>query len=210
VQKCRSRGICTVGTATSLPEALALQEIGVDAVVAQGVEAGGHRGIFSARAEDPAIGTLALVRLMTARLNIPVIAAGGIMDGRGIAAAAALGADAAQLGTAFLACKESGISGAYRAALLNPEPKATRITRSFSGRLARGLENRLMHEMEGKPLLPFPAQNSLTQDIRRKAAELNRREFLSMWAGQAVDLIRPATAGDLVKELLAEYRKAKE
>lgn len=210
LQECRKREILTIGTATTLEEGLALQEIGVDAVVAQGAEAGAHRGTFSSEQEDRLIGIVALIRILVSRLRIPVIAAGGIMDGRGIAAVLTLGAQAAQLGTAFLACDESGISQAYRNALLDPKPKVTRLTRAFSGRWARGLENRFMLEMASKEkaILPFPAQNTFTQDIRKKATQLGLSDYLSLWAGQGVALIRSMKAETLVKTLFKETSDA--
>ena len=210
LQECRRRRILTVGTGTTLDEGMALEKIGVDAVVAQGAEAGAHRGTFSAEQEDLLIGVAALVPTLASTLAVPVIAAGGIMDGRGIAAAVALGAAAAQLGTAFLCCEESGISKPYRNALLDPQRKATRLTRAFSGRWARGLENRFMLEMAAKEnaILPFPAQNELTQDIRKKAAQLGLPEYLSLWAGQGVGLIRSMKAGTLVETLFEETAQA--
>lgn len=209
-EECRKRTILTFGTATTLEEGLALEEIGVDAVVAQGAEAGAHRGTFSSEREDLLIGLAALVPILVGKLRIPVIAAGGIMNGQGIAAALALGAQAAQLGTAFLACDESGISKAYRDALLDPKPKATCLTRAFSGRWARGLENRFIVEMVAKEnaILPFPAQNAFTQDIRKKAAELGLSDYLSLWAGQGVGLIRAMEAETLVKTLFKETSDA--
>jgi len=207
---CRKRGILTIGTATTLEEALALQDSGVDAVVAQGVEAGGHRGVFSASSPDPAINTLDLTRDLASNLEIPVIAAGAIMDGAGIRAALNAGAQAVQLGTAFLLCDEAGTSQAYRKALTSPGPKNTRLTKVFSGRNARGLENRFMLEMEAKgaSILPFPAQNNLTRDIRKKATQLDRPEYLSLWAGKGVHRLRKMPAADLVQTLVKELAAA--
>jgi nitronate monooxygenase len=210
LEECRKRGILTFGTATTLEDALALQETGVDAVVAQGAEAGAHRGTFSPEKEDPLIGLAALIPTLVSRLRIPVIAAGGIMNGRGIAAALTLGAQAVQLGTAFLACDESGISETYRNALLDPKRRVTRLTRAFTGRWARGLENRFIVEMAAKEnaILPFPAQNAFTQDIRKKAAQLGLPDYLSLWAGQGVGLIRAMKAGALVETLFKETSDA--
>jgi nitronate monooxygenase len=208
--ECRKRDILTIGSATTLEEALALEENGVDAVVAQGAEAGAHRATFSPTRDDPLIGLAALVPALAGRLSIPVVAAGGIMNGAGIASARALGAEAAQLGTAFLACAESGISEPYRSALLDPKGGATRLTRAFSGRWARGLPNRFMLEMAAaeNTILPFPAQNTLTQDIRKKAAEAGSSDYLSLWAGQGVGLIRPMKARTLVETLYRETAKS--
>jgi len=210
IRQCRKLGVLTFGTVTTLEEGLALQETGVDAVVAQGAEAGAQRGTFSPDQEDRLLGLTALIPALVGNLSIPVIAAGGIMNGQGIAAALALGAEAAQLGTAFLACEESGISTPYRKALLDPNRKATRLTRAFTGRLARGLENRFISDMASKEnsILPFPAQNSLTQDIRKKATEMELPDYLSLWAGQGVGLIRSMKAETLVETLFEETSKA--
>jgi nitronate monooxygenase len=206
LQECRERGIFTIGTATTVDEGLALQDAGTNAVVAQGAEAGAQRGTFAPEKPDPFLGLAALVPMLASKLRIPVIAAGGIMNGQGIAAALALGAAAAQLGTAFLACEESGIAKIYRDALLDPERKATRLTRAFTGRWARGLENRFILEMAAREdaILPFPAQNAFTQDIRKKAAQLGLPDYLSLWAGQGVGLIRAMKAEALVKTLFKE------
>jgi nitronate monooxygenase len=196
-----------MGTATTLEEGIALEESGVDAVVAQGFEAGGHHGIFDPAIENPGMGVAALTRSLVAQLKIPVIAAGGIMDGNGIAAMLALGAQAVQMGTAFLLCREAGISQPYREALLKKGVKKTQITRAFSGRWARGIENRFMREVGKTPeaILPFPAQNAFTRDIRTKSAQTGSSDYLSLWAGEGVDLIRPdLTAEELIRTLEAE------
>jgi nitronate monooxygenase len=210
LEACRKCGILTFGTATTVDEAITLEEAGVDAAVAQGAEAGAQRGTFSAEKEDLFIGLAALVPALASTLRIPIIAAGGIMNGQGIAAALALGAQAAQLGTAFLPCDESGISRAYREALLDPNRRRTRPTRAFTGRWARGLENRFITEMDLKEnaILPFPAQNAFTQDIRRKAAQQGLTDYLSLWAGQGVGLIRPMKAATLVETLMQETAEA--
>jgi len=210
LEQCRKLGILVLGTATTPDEGLALEAAGVDAVVAQGAEAGAQRGTFSAQKDDLFIGLAALIPALVSRLHVPVIAAGGIMNGQGIAAALALGARAAQLGTAFLACAESGISATYRNALLDPRPKATRLTRAFSGRWARGLENQFIVEMAAREnaILPFPAQNAFTQDIRKKATELGLPDYLSLWAGQGVGLIRAMKAETLVHTLFEETFEA--
>jgi len=208
--ECRNRNILTLGTATTLDEAEALERAGVDAVVAQGAEAGAQRGSFSPEKEDLFHGLATLVPILAGKLRTPVIAAGGIMNGNGIAGALALGAEAAQLGTAFLTCDESGINQTYRKALLDPSRRRTRLTRAFTGRWARGLENRFIVEMASREsgILPFPAQNTFTQDIRRTAAERGLPEYLSLWAGQGVGLIRPMKAEALVETLLEETVEA--
>ncbi|TGL58733.1 NAD(P)H-dependent flavin oxidoreductase [Leptospira sarikeiensis] len=208
VEECRKNNIITCGTATTLEEGISLEETHVDWIVAQGIEAGGHRGIFSASSEDQMIGLFPLTRSLTQKLRIPVISAGGIMDGAGIAAVLALGAQAAQLGTAFLLCDEAGTSEPYRKALLDQKDRKTKTTRVFSGRIARGLENRFMKEMEKDPdvILPFPAQNVFTRDIRKRSSELGISDFLSLWSGQGIDLIRQMKAEELVSVLFEELK----
>jgi len=207
LEECQREGIFTMGTATTLEESLLLQESGVDAIVVQGVEAGGHRGIFDATKEDPQVGVMPLVSLLKDHLRVPMVAAGGIMNGQGIKAVLSLGAQAAQLGTAFLLCEEAGTNKTYRQFLQDTQLRTTRLTRAFSGRLARGIENRFMLEMQDKEsaILPFPAQNALTRDIRAKAAQNRRAEFISMWAGEGVSQIRKMKAGELVQALAAEF-----
>jgi nitronate monooxygenase len=210
----RSRGMALVATATTVEEAIAVERAGADAVVAQGSEAGGHRSTFAASFEAGMVGTMALVPQMVDAVRIPVIASGGIMDGRGIAAALALGASAVQLGTAFLTCDESGIPEAYRAAILGAREEETRITTAFSGRPARGIRNRFMTEVEARGgvdgILPFPFQNALTRPLRAAAAQQGRAEFLSLWAGQGVRLARRQSAAAFIERLSAETRTAVE
>jgi nitronate monooxygenase len=185
-----------------------LEKAGVDAVIAQGGEAGGHRGTFAAEFQAAMIGTMALVPQVVDAVGVPVIASGGIMDGRGVAAALALGASAVQMGTAFLTCAEAGIPEAYKQAILMAHEHQTRVTRAFSGRPARGIVNRFMQEVEraGAPegVLPYPFQNRLTRPLRNAAARQNRAEFLSLWAGQGVRLARRQPAADLVARLASE------
>lgn len=206
VQQIKRRGMFLMGTATTVEEAVALEDLGVDAVVAQGCEAGGHRGTFKASFDAAIVGGLSLVPQISSKINIPVVASGGIMDGRGIAAAFALGACGVQLGTAFLTCKESGVADCYKNAILNASEDSTRLTRAFSGRLARGIENKVVREMAGheQDILPFPAQNSLTRAMRTEAAKQNRPEYLSLWAGQGARLARRTSAAELVRSLVAE------
>jgi nitronate monooxygenase len=200
----RARGIATLGTATTAGEARLLVEAGVDAVVAQGAEAGAHRGTFAVPFEAAMVPTLHLVREIAA--FAPVIASGGIMDGRDLAAMLAHGAIAAQLGTAFLTCPESGASPAYKRALLRAASDATVITRAFSGRPARGLANSFTGLLAGKEnaILPYPLQNALTRPMRAAAAAQGNAEFLSLWAGQGVARSRAMPAGELAAKLLEE------
>jgi nitronate monooxygenase len=199
---CRSAGIVTMGTATSVGEAVQLERAGVDVIVAQGAEAGGHRGTFDRNAEPPLVGTMALVPQVVSAVRVPVVAAGGIMDERGVAAALALGAQAASLGTAFLLCPEAGTSAPYRAALRHAADDATVITRAFSGRAARGLANRFTREMTGAPLAPYPVQNALTREIRTAATKAGNADLLSLWAGQGARLARELPAGELVAQIM--------
>lgn len=199
-----------IGTATSAREAVANREAGAAAVVAQGYEAGGHRGTFLETFEDGMVGTMALVPAVVDALGgrIPTLAAGGIADARGVAAARTLGAAGAVVGTAFLLCREAGTSAPHRAALLNARETDTTITRVMSGRPARGLRNRLTEELRAHlaDLAPFPVQNALTAELRRIAARTNRPEFMAMWSGQDAPLLRrwvgrEPTAAEMVSEL---------
>jgi nitronate monooxygenase len=201
---CRKNGIATMGTATTVAEARALEQAGVDFICAQGAEAGGHRGTFDRDAMPALIGTMALVPQVVDAVRVPVIAAGGIMDGRGFAAGLALGASAVSLGTAFLLCPEAGTSPPYRAALREARDDATVITRAFSGRAARGLSNRFTREMADAPLAPYPVQNSLTREIRAAAVKASDPGLLSLWAGQTAALAREIPAGELVAQILRE------
>jgi len=206
----KARGVPLIGTATTVAEAIALRDSGVDAIVAQGSEAGGHRGTFLGDFADAQIGTLALVPQIVDAAGLPVIASGGIMDGRGIAAALVLGATAVQLGTAFLTCHESGVPEVYKSAILQAGENATRITRAFSGRPARGIVNRFMAEVDadGGAIPRFPIQNVLTRAMRTAAARQGRPEFLSLWAGQGLRLARRLSAAALVARLVAETQAA--
>ncbi len=198
----KRRGLFVMGTATTVAEAVLLESSDIDAVIAQGSEAGGHRGTFAADFNSGMVGTVALVPQIVDALKIPVIASGGIMDGRGIAAALALGSSAVQMGTVFLTCKEAGVA----------HEDETRITRAFSGRPARGIVNRFMTAVEpdgnSEAILPFPIQNALTRPLRTAAAQQGRAEFLSLWAGQGVRLARRQSAADLVARLVNKTEAA--
>ncbi len=200
----RARGLLLIGTATTVEEAVAVERAGMEAVVAQGGEAGGHRGTFAGEAEAGLVGTMALVPQVADAVRLPVIASGGIMDGRGLAAALALGACAVQMGTAFLTCDEAGAPDAHKRAILAAREDQTRITRAFSGRPARGIVNRFMTEVPEEAILPFPLQNALTRPLRTAAAQQGRAEFLSLWAGQGVRLARRQPAAALVARLTAD------
>ena len=202
----KQRDMAILGTATNVEEARQLAEAGVDAIVAQGAESGAHRGTFAGSFEGSMIPTLDLVRAIARTVHQPVIATGGLMDGRDIAAALQAGATAAALGTAFLVTPESGASPAYKQAILNASKDTTVITRAFSGRPARGVANTFIERLASRQnaILPYPLQNALTRAMRAAAAQQGNPEFLSLWAGQGVARARPMPAGDLVSELVAE------
>jgi nitronate monooxygenase len=206
----KAQGTYLMGTATTVDEARQLERAGVDAVIAQGSEAGAHRGTFAVPAEEALIGTVALIPQVVDAVRIPVIASGGIMDGRGLVAALALGASAVQMGTAFLACKEAGTNAAYREALKRERDSRTTLTRAFSGRMARGLSNEFIEKWNAAGLehLPYPWQNAFTQPMRRAAASAGHAGLLSLWAGQGVGMLREMTAEQLMKELQEEMTEA--
>ena len=206
VAQLHAAGILVIGTVTTVAEALAWQAAGADAVVASGIESGGHRGTFIGRQEDATLSGKALWPAVAHALAIPVIAAGGIMTGADIREALALGAVAVQMGTAFLVTDESGIHPAYRARLLDQQPKTTRLTRAISGRYARGIENRFMRDMADveRQVPAYPVQNALTGSIRAAAATNNDPEWMSLWAGMGVMRARAMPAAALVRTLFDE------
>ncbi len=201
---CRRRDIVTIGAATTIAEARALDEAGVDLIVASGFEAGGHRPSFLAPAEASLTGTLALVPLVADRVRAPVIAAGGVADRRAVRAVFALGAQAAQVGTAFLACDESGAPAAHRELLFGPAAEHTALTRAFSGRLARGLENRWTREVGplASELPPFPALSWLVAQLRPAALAAGATDLLSLWGGQIAPNLRHRSAAALLASLV--------
>src|SRR3984957_13378804 len=190
LEECRARGIVTIGTATSPDEAAALREVGVDAVVASGFEAGGHRGSFLRPAEDSLTGTLSLVPQVVDIVDVPVIAAGGIGDARGVIAALALGAEAVQMGTVFLSCEESGTSPLHRETLRRRNAGHTALTKGFTGRLARAICNDLMENLNrsGTEVLPYPLQRELVRNLAIAAEAAGCADLVPMWAGQSANL----------------------
>lgn len=204
--ECRRRHIFTIGAATTLAEARALEEAGVDAVVATGLEAGGHRPSFLAAAEDSLTGTLALARLTSAHLRIPVIAAGGIADRPGVQAALTLGASAAQLGTAFLACEESGASPMHKRLLFSERAHTTALTRGFTGRLARGMVNRLTRELGPRlaELPPYPIPSWFLSQLKAAAIARENPELMSLWCGQAAPVLQHRSAASLFDSLISD------
>lgn len=195
-----------MGTATTLAEARVLEESGIDFIVTPGSEAGGHRGTFLCKAEDALISLMSLIPQLMDQIKIPIIAAGGIMDGKGISAAINLGVSGVQMGTAFLTCSESSIPEIYKQTLLKQRQDNTVLTRAFSGKLARGIRNKFIDRINNKKMniLDYPVQNALTNAMRKKAAEKNNIDFMSMWAGQSVTLCRDITAGELIDVLILE------
>lgn len=208
VERFHAVGSQVVGTATTVAEAKAWEAVGADAICVQGIEAGGHRGTFLDPLEAADTGIMTLIPLVARAVSIPVIAAGGLMDGRAIGAALLLGAHAAQLGTAFLCCPESGCSELWKQTLRNAGPDSTELTRAFTGRYARALTNRFIRDFrpDADNIPAYPIQNILTRDIRTAAAAAGRTEFLSYWAGQGVGMIRSLPAGELVETLMTELR----
>jgi nitronate monooxygenase len=190
LEECRARGMVTIGTATTPEESAALQDAGVDAIVASGFEAGGHRGSFLRAAEDSLTGTFSLVPQIADTVDVPVIAAGGIADARGVVAAMVLGAEAVQMGTVFLACEESGASPLHRQVLRGKKAGHTALTKGFTGRLARGIHNRLLEELNHAetPVLPYPLQRRLVRNLAIPAEAAGRSDLVPLWAGQSANL----------------------
>ncbi len=195
-----------LGTATCVEEGFLLQEAGCNSIVAQGSEAGGHRGSFGSTVGTPMIGGLVLIPQLANKVNIPVIASGGIMDGRGIAASLVLGASAVQIGTAFLSCKEANLPQPWLDSLITSKDTSTILTKTFSGKYARGIRNRFIDEMSSleDEIPPYPIQNTLTRQIRNASKERGDSEYMSMWAGQGAAMSRQSTAKELVDALVSE------
>jgi nitronate monooxygenase len=204
-----ARGVFLMATATSLQEARAIKAAGIDAIVAQGIEAGGHRGIFDPTSPDDALGTFVLTRLLVRETGLPIIAAGGIMDGAGIAAALNLGAVAAQLGTAFIACPESAADEGYRTALRGPGAYHTTLTSVISGRPARALANRftaLSDQLGGRLPPDYPIAYDAGKTLHTRARAKGDDGFGAQWAGQGAPLVREMPAAQLVQILRKELQ----
>ena len=208
IERAHALGIGVGITATNLIEAGAIDAAGADFIVAQGIEAGGHRGQFDLQADDQMLGTHALITQLVAKCAIPIVAAGGIMNGADIKAVIQRGAQAAQLGTAFVCCDESGAAPSYKKALLEERSRGTLLTKAFSGRYARGLINAFTHAMAEKTTLPFPLQNTLTAAMRQKAAANHDPEYQSLWAGTAYGKVRDTSARVLLQQLRQEMEAA--
>lgn len=209
LNECKKRGIHTAGAAATVDEAMALEEAGVDIVVASGFEAGGHRPFFLRSVDESLMGTIALVPQVVDKVRIPVIAAGGIADGRGVAAALMLGASAVQIGTAFLACDESGASDAHRKLLFQEDAKYTGLTRAYTGRLARGLYNRFAKELKPfeSQFANYPAHSWIVAPLKAEAIAQGRNDLVALWAGQAAPLVKHHKASELLESLVEQITK---
>jgi nitronate monooxygenase len=208
IEAFKKNGTFVIGTATTVEEARLLEAAGVDAITAQGSEAGGHRGSFLKGGPSSLVGTMALVPQVVDHVSVPVIAAGGIMDGRGLVASLALGAAAVQMGTAFLASAESGASAIHKQMILSSNEDDTDLTSAYTGKAARGIQTRFMNEMRSYPgaIPAYPIQNALTRDIRQAAAKSNNPEFMSLWAGQGLRLAVDQPAAVIVQRTIEQAR----
>ncbi|MEY0232530.1 NAD(P)H-dependent flavin oxidoreductase [Providencia manganoxydans] len=207
VEQLQSQGIYTMGTATNLAEALLIKEAGIDAIVAQGIEAGGHRGMFNVDADDEQLTTYDLVQLLSQHIDLPIIAAGGIMDGQDILIALEKGAVAAQLGTAFILCPESAASDAYRQKLKSQEAANTQLTAAISGRPARGIVNQFIRiaQQENCPKIPdYPIAYDVGKQLNAAASQSGSDDFAAHWAGQNASKAREMPAKELIKVLVKE------
>ena len=208
LKACRKRGIATIGNATTVDEARAIEEAGVDMLVATGAEAGGHRVSFMAVPDTVLMGNISLLPQVRDAVRLPVVLAGGNADGRGIAAALTLGADAVQIGTAFLACDESGAEPLHRTALFSEQARQTMLTRAFSGRLARTIRNGFAEAADPGAVAPYPAQNWLVRALRAAAVAQGRSDLIPLYAGQSTSLLRHHSASDLFHALVVETDEA--
>jgi len=209
LEQCRKLEIKTMGAATTLDEALALEAAGVDMIIASGFEAGGHRPSFLSSPEQSITGTFVLLQLIKEKVKTPVIAAGGIANGRGIAAALTLGADAVQVGTAFLACDESGALPVHKRMLFSDAAKYTTLSRAFTGRLGRGITSRLAKDLERKEkqFLPFPLQTTFMSSLRKAALDQQKWDMIHFWSGQIAPILKHTKASQLMHSLIDETSK---
>ncbi len=210
LENCRRLGIKTVGTATTVDEAIALENAGVDAIVATGFEAGGHRVSFLRPAEESLTGTFSLIPQIADNIKIPIIAAGGIADARGVKAAFALGADAVQMGTAFLATSQSNASQDHKEKLFSPEAQYTTLTKVFTGRLSRGIKNRLTEELKNHEDLfaPYPLQAKFMGLLKAyPASENSNLDFKAYWAGQSASILKHRDATKLIENIVNDMNK---
>lgn len=206
LEQCKKMSIVTVGAATTLDEAIFLENSGVDMIIASGFEAGGHRPSFLDSAESSLTGTFVLLQLIREKVKIPVIAAGGIANGKGVAAALALGASAAQIGTAFLACDESNALPIHKQMLFSDAAKYTILSRVYTGRLGRGIISRIAKEMIGKEtnVLPFPLQTTFISPLRKAALDQQKWDMILFWGGQIAPILKHTKADELMRSLIEE------
>ncbi len=206
LEQCHRLGIVTAGAATTLDEAIVLESAGVDLIIASGFEAGGHRPSFLAPAESSTIGTFVLLQLIKEKVKTPVIAAGGIANGKGVAAALALGADAVQIGTAFLACDESNATTIHKQMLSSDAAKYTTLSRAFTGRLGRGITSRIAMDLlhKEKDFLPFPLQTQFMSHLRKAAIEQEKWDMILFWGGQIAPVLKHTKAAELMKSIIKE------
>ncbi|ENQ3104820.1 nitronate monooxygenase [Bacillus cereus] len=210
IELLKSHGIKIIGTATNVAEGKVLEDLGVHIIVGQGSEAGGHRGTFLGKEQDSMIGTTALIpQLVDAIPHILIVAAGGIMDGRGVVAAYALGAEGVQMGTAFLTCFESAAHNAHKEAIIKSTDQSTTMTRAFSGKYARGIQNAFIEQMRSKEerFPAYPIQNAVTTEIRQAAVKQNNHEYMSLWAGQASSLAKTEEAQHMIMRVVKETKE---
>ncbi|PYZ94692.1 nitronate monooxygenase [Salipaludibacillus keqinensis] len=208
MMKLKQHSIILMGTATTVREAVANENSGMDLVVVQGSEAGGHRGNFIDGHEESLVGLMSLIPQVVDEVSIPVIAAGGIMDGRGLMASLCLGAKGVQMGTAFLTCIESGAHKIHKKAILHAEEDHIVFTRAFSGKWARGIKNRFIVDMQEheRSFPDFPVQNHLTKSIRKTSSTKNNKDFMSLWGGQSPRLAKIQTVESLIKNIMSEAK----
>jgi nitronate monooxygenase len=209
LEQCHRLGIVTAGAATTLDEAVALESAAVDLIIASGFEAGGHRPSFLASAELSTTGTFVLVQLIKEKVKTPVVAAGGIANGKGVAAALTLGADAAQIGTAFLATDESNATAIHKQMLFSDEAKYTTLSRAFTGRLGRGITSRIATDLmdKDKGLMPFPLQAQFMSHLRKAAIEQEKWDMIIFWSGQIAPILKHNKASVLMQSLIEETSK---
>lgn len=206
LEECRKKGIVTIGAATTLDEAIFLEAAGVDMIIASGFEAGGHRPSFLEKAESSTTGSFVLLQLIRERVKLPIIAAGGIATGKGVAAALALGADAAQVGTAFLATDESNALPIHRQMLFSDAAKYTMLSRAYTGRLGRGIRSTIAMEMIGREdeVLPFPLQTTFMSAMRKASIEQEKWDMILFWGGQIAPILKHTKAKELMNSLIEE------
>ncbi|CAG9610532.1 NAD(P)H-dependent flavin oxidoreductase [Pseudoneobacillus rhizosphaerae] len=209
ISELKRNNIILIGTATTVREAIEIEKSGMDLVVVQGSEAGGHRGNFILGHQESLVGLMSLVPQVVDNVSIPVIAAGGIMDGRGLMASICLGAQGVQMGSAFLTCTESGAHSLHKEGILKAHEDEIVLTRAFSGKWARGIKNKFIVEMRNQEtsLPEFPVQNTITQSIRKASTFQNNPDFMSLWSGQSPRLAKIQTVGTLIKDIISEAKK---